>query len=580
MQDFHFLRPYWLLLLIPMGVFLVWFWRGHQTSGLWQKICDDALLSYMLIHKETQRSLLPLMLIGLAGCLCTLALAGPTFERQPTPVFKQQKALVIVLDLSSSMLAQDIKPNRLTQAKRKTLDILQHRKEGQTALVVFAGNAHIVSPMTEDTQTIIALVKSLTPDLMPLQGSRADRGLVLAQTLLKQAGVGQAHILFIMDGLSSAAKTAWIQQLPLPYSLSIIGVGHTEGTPIPKPGGGIVQDHAGNIVLTKLNAAELSALAALNNGQYHPLTTTDIDLNNTLTPYLDSLSGQAYRATELKADRWKDIGPWLLLPVLLIAALGFRRGVLVLLLGISVPYPDNADAATWENLWQSPDQQGQQQFQQGHFQRSSQLFQNPRWKSASHYRAGAYEKAIEALNGDESAEADYQRGNALAKLKRYPEALEHFKRALSKDKNHTDAKHNQQSIQDWLAQQPKSDQSDQSDQSSKNTASNPSTPEHSKSDEDASKQDASDGSTSDAANPEESDEPETAASEADKEPTSEDKQADAQQTADDTLSEEQQQALAQWLRRIPEDPGGLLRRKFQAQYKKIQQPYPEEEQAW
>ena len=634
MQDFHFLRPYWFLLLLPIGLLIAWLWRGHHASVFWKKICDEALLSYMLVHAETRRSFWPLALIGMAGLLCTLALAGPTFEQQPTPVFKQQKALVIILDLSSSMLAQDAKPNRLTQAKRKVLDILQRRKEGQTALVVFAGNAHAVSPLTEDTQTIIALVDSLTPDLMPLQGSRPDRGLSLARSLLKQAGIGQAHILFVMDGLSGAAKTAWQKQLPLPYSISIIGVGHAEGVPIPKPGGGIMQDHAGNIVLAKLKAAELTELVGLHRGRYHMLTTTNADLDKTVTPYLQSLPGDTYAATQLKADRWKEIGPWLLLPVLLIAAVGFRRGVLMILFSVFIPYPSDVHAATWDDFWQRPDQRGQNQFEQGNYKASAGLFQNQRWQSASHYRAGDYEKSIEALAEDESAEADYQRGNALAKLGRYPEALERFKSALAKDNNHVDAEHNRQSIQTWLQEQSKADNSDQSDdsKSSDSKSDNPKSDDpksadskagdekssnaksedsqandseadqaesnNAKSDDSNSNASQTDGSQPEKKSPAENtpsnsaksaspkpDEPElTASDDAESQPdqpTSKPvKPNQSTQTAQDALSKEQQQALEQWLRRIPDDPGGLLRRKFEAQYKREKQPYPEEEQAW
>ncbi|MBT5229294.1 MAG: VWA domain-containing protein, partial [Methylococcales bacterium] len=328
MSEFHFLRPQLFLLLIPAIALLVWLWRGHHHSNVWQKVCDAPLLNYLLINKGAKQTKLPLILIGVCALLAITALAGPTYEQQQQPIFRQQTALVVVLDLSTSMLATDVSPSRLTQAKHKVLDILQRRKEGLTALVVFAGSAYTVTPLTEDTETISAMVNSLTPVMMPSQGSRPDLGLEKALELLRQGNAQQAHILIVTDGFSPKGQSQWQQTPALPYTVSMIGVGTAEGTPISKPGGGFIIDKTGKIIIPKLNAEQISELARQFSGNYYPLTLTDKDIEYTLDPFVQTKLNSELAVSDLTAEQWKEIGPILLIPILLISVLGFRRGIL------------------------------------------------------------------------------------------------------------------------------------------------------------------------------------------------------------------------------------------------------------
>ena len=200
MAAFHFLYPqaFWLLLLlVPL-----WFWilrRRQQQSG-WQELIDPALAPFVLTGRERRQSLFSLLVFSAIALLSILAMAGPAWEKKEVPVFRQQQALVIALDLSASMYAQDLSPNRLEQARFKVMDILQTRKGEQTGLVVFAGDAFPVSPLTDDIKTIEAQMKNLTPDIMPVQGGALGLAIERSMELLRQAGAKSGNILLITDG--------------------------------------------------------------------------------------------------------------------------------------------------------------------------------------------------------------------------------------------------------------------------------------------------------------------------------------------------------------------------------------------
>ena len=151
--DFHFLRPFWFLGLIPILMIWLVYRSQDKGSGGWEGVINPMLADYLIdrgevISEFTKRVQFLLWLI--AWLLACTALAGPTWEKLPEPVAKKVSALIIVLDLSPSMLAQDIKPSRIMRARYKLIDILNLRKEGLTALVVYSGGAHLVSPLTDD----------------------------------------------------------------------------------------------------------------------------------------------------------------------------------------------------------------------------------------------------------------------------------------------------------------------------------------------------------------------------------------------------------------------------------------------
>ena len=199
LEQFHFLRPYCLLLL-PLHIAVLWLMIKRRLGNRsWEAICDQNLLPYMLIEGSKRSRRLPVFLVGLAGLLAIIALAGPVWERLPQPVFTNETALVIALDLSRSMDSNDVTPSRLVRARFKVADIINQHDEGQAALLVYAGDAFTVTPLTDDMATIASQLSALSTDIMPEQGNRTELALAKAEQLLKGAGHSQGNILLVTD---------------------------------------------------------------------------------------------------------------------------------------------------------------------------------------------------------------------------------------------------------------------------------------------------------------------------------------------------------------------------------------------
>jgi len=533
--------------------------------------------------------------MALSGSLALFALAGPAWKQLEQPVFRDQSALILILDLSRSMDATDVKPNRLARARHKLTDILKNRKEGLTALVVYAAEAFVVSPLTQDTETIMSQTAALKTGLMPRQGSRPDLALEKAAKLLQQAGLPRGHILIITDGLESVAiknledLVDGLQKQG--HTISILGIGTPEGAPIPLSEGGFLKDRQGTIVIPRRNDAGLKKIADRGNGHYQPLSVDDRDITQLLEALAPGRLKNQTEKTQLKTDRWREEGPWFLLMLLPFAALALRRGIFVIILLFAFSLPTAAQALDWEGLWSRQDQRAANKFQEGNMEEAATLFENPAWKASSHYRAGQYQKSIDALEGVDTPDAYYNKGNALAQMGNLPEALQAYDQALKRDPKHEDAGYNREQIQNLMDQQNQKKQ--QEGEGSQDKKGDPQ--EQSGQD---SPQDSQGTPDESASNEGEQNKPgETQASEEEKNEAGADENQKEQQgdTTDQKPSDEQQadsaiaqaeksdydessQAIEQWLRRIPDDPGGLLRRKFL--YQSGRQATGREEREW
>ncbi len=603
MSDFHFLRPWWFAAL-PVLLVLLWvLWRRRLHSRSWREICDPELLPHLLIGHSTRRANWPLLML-LAGFLLTVtALAGPTWQKQPQPVLRQQSALIIALDLSRSMLAADLKPNRLVRARLKIEDILRQRREGQTALIAFTGDAFAVTPLTDDVRTIQSLLGSLHPDMMPLQGSRPQQVFELAGRLLKQAGGRYGVLMLITDEDRPELSRQAATRLPeLGLTLEVIGVGTPEGAPIPLAGGGFFKDRQGNLVLPRLNENGLRELARAGGGDYRRLAIDDSDFSPLLTDLDSRRLDRAARGAERTGDLWQDAGAWLVWPLVLLAACAFRRGwLLSLALFLLLPLP--AQALDWSGLWQNTQQQAYEKYQQGDYQAAAQQFRDPRWQAGSHYQAGNYAEALQAAPRPESADDWYNRGNILAQNGQLEEAIKAYDEALKRDPDGADAQVNREIVERALQerqQQQQSSKNGQGNSSDHQPPDRPSRPD--KGERPSSEQERQQNSGSQAERPSPGDldqqRPEASPDKQQARKAEQEQQAEAARAAERqeprTENPEQQSAagreepgipddheLQQWLRRIPDDPGGLLRRKFQYQYRqKYQQGGQEDERPW
>jgi len=633
LANLHLLRPWWLLAIIPLAV-LIWFYtRGHAQSRSWAAIIDKRLLPHVLQGNNSviskRRHWQHFTLLFLLSSLLIVALAGPAFEQRPQAVFKTQSALVLVLDLSRSMDAADIKPSRLSRAHYKLSDILKQRREGQTALIVYAADAFVVSPLTDDAATIEAQIPALQTGIMPAQGSRLDRALQKARALFYNAGHQRGEIFVLSDSANAEdiARSRELQQQG--FNISVLAIGTADGAPIPAGAGGFLKDASGSIVISKLQVSALQQLAQAGGGDFSRLSANDDDINRLLSrldfkPHMDQLSETAQSFT---TDTWHEEGPWLLLLLIPFAAYAFRRGLIFLLLIFILPLPQPAQAVEWQQLWKNNDQRAMQQLQQGNAQQAAELFEQPAWRAAAEYRAGNYAKSAEILQSIDSADAHYNRGNALAKSGAYDEALQAYQRALELQPQHEDARYNKQQVEQAIQQaennaqqkqknqhqQPSSqsdaDDNDHDSQSEDNQSSNNQSADNQSSDnrssnnqsagdqpradrpsEDKTQQDKSreDKATKDQSQQNQSDknasaDPQTRNDQSEQNQSQ--SEADSSQAADKPGGEAdeepldlQQQQTQQWLKKIPDDPGGLLRRKFQYQYGR--ESPQDEQQAW
>ena len=569
-DNFHFLRPLWLLALIPVLLFFSAMWRVNSVVTAWDKAIDKNLLPYLLDRSKNASQRTPLILLFAAWALSILALAGPVWEQLPQPVQKREDALVIVFDLSLSMFAPDHSPNRLDLAKRKLRDILALREEGQTALVVYAGDAHTVTPLTDDVVTIEALVPSLSPNIMPLFGSKPVEAIELAIGLLDGTDASRGKVLLMTDGISGFDEELLIteQFADNDYELLIMGIGTEEGAPIRTNDGNFLTDEAGALIIPTLNKNVLQSLANRVSGRYHDIQLADSDLAYLLSDF-ELLDEDQMSDVEEEFDIWYEFGPWLLLLVLPIAALSFRRGwlfSLVLITGSGMMLPSQqAQALEWKDLWLTKDQQAAEAFASEEHSTAALLFEATDWAGAANYKAANYEAAVASFSALDTVDGHYNRGNALALSGNYAEAIAAYDMTLNLELGHPDALQNKEIVERLLEQEEAEngeneegdDQESESEQNSEN-----------ESDEESENSDQQDQESQEGNQDPQDQEQQNQAPEEQEGSESNSEQNTPSETTNEEF--EEQQSLEQWLRRIEDDPGELLRRKFRYQYRQRQ----------
>jgi Ca-activated chloride channel homolog len=457
LHDLHLLRPLWLLALVPLAWVLWRQARATHEGDIWRSLVDAHLLPHLLTEDVGPASRTPARLLAAGGALGILALAGPVWQRLPQPVYQAQAQRVILLDLSPTMNATDVPPSRLAHARFEILDLLQRAREGQTALLAFGAEPFLVSPLTADAATIAAQVPNLDSHLLPTQGERrTDLALNQAGELLRQVGSADGEVILVTDGLDPAAATqeAARRLRADGYRISVLGIGSQQSAPVPLAGGGFLKDASGAILMPRLEQDALQSLANTGGGRYVTASADDRDVEALIPKDSARPLTQRIEHHNTQADQWREEGPWLLLALLPLAVLGFRRGWLgPLLLGVYLTMPPPAQAFEWSDLWLRPDQQGARQWAAGKSAEAAAHFQRPDWQAAAHYQAGDYAKALDALKQVESGEADYNRGNALARLGKLEEAVAAYDRALAAQPHDADARANRDLVRRLLDQQ-------------------------------------------------------------------------------------------------------------------------------
>ncbi|MFV8571356.1 tetratricopeptide repeat protein [Marinobacter sp. SBS5] len=608
MTELHLLRPVWLglILAIPLLYFIQN--RLKQGDAGWGRYITPSLLKPLIRRRGSasdRAALSPLWPLNLTIVVLAIALAGPSWRQAPTPLKQPQDSLVIALDLSLSMLATDVDPDRLTLAKRKIRDILEQRQGGLTALLVYAGDAHAVTPLTEDHRTIEAMLSVLEPTIMPAQGNRADLGIKEAINLLNNGAPGRGRILLIADDVSENYQSSVSDQLSTtPYTLSTLTVGTEEGGPIPLPRHGFIRD-GNTIVITKANPDALAKLAQQSGGESRKMTLNDADIQALkVEPEVTDDWNESEEG--LTINRWQDDGYWLLWLALPFLLLSWRRGAFAVLTLALLPLtigPRPAMALDWGGLWQRDDQRGPELIEQNP-REAAELLKQPGWRGSALYRSGNYEDAIKAFSGTPDINGHYNRGNALARAGKLEEAIEAYQQVLAENPEHADAQFNRDLVKKLLEQQQQNDDqnsnenqnqnqdSQQDNSSSQNNDSepgdNPQSGDDSESQDgdqqnqqDQQDQQSSENQNLDEQQSQEQQEPEQAKGDQDAQPADQNSEQASQAEAPAPVNEQPlSQGQEQMLRRVPDNPGGLLQRKFLQQYQQRQTQRDEGDTPW
>ncbi|MHC8339572.1 tetratricopeptide repeat protein [Pseudomonas sp. HLT2-19-2] len=559
----YWFRPWWLLLLPLLGWLLWQVWHRQKRAGRWQMILPPAFHAALLSGGSGRDSKLPWVILGCAWVLTVLALLGPSWERVEQSSQKPADPLVVVLELTPEMLATDVPPNRLEQARRKLFDLLQNRSDAQTAIVVYAGSAHTLVPLSDDLSTSRNLLDALKPSLMPEAGHRADLAVAKALALLDQGALGDGRILLIGSTLTEQERQGIRQVLDgKSTQFLMLGVGTAEGAPITQEDGSFLKDDQGAILVPHLDEPSLKAFANDLDGRYRHARLDDADLRA-----LGLLEGPRTLRNDghtLRLDTWADQGYWLLLPLLLLAACAGRRGWLFCLpLLLLLPQPSYA--LDFEDLWLRPDQQGLLLLKQKRPAEAAQHFADRQWQGVALYEAGDYSGAAQRFAEGNDAHAHYNRGNALAKSGELEAALDAYEQALERQPDLRPAQTNKALVENLIKQ--------------KNT---PRPVEPDKNADNETEPPMQEPPPGAATQPSDNSEPKTDAQQTTPDSEQPNKTpprpgtnevpgselGDEQSTrpplrpASDSIDGEQRQALEQWLRKIPDDPGELLRRKF------------------
>lgn len=410
----HFLRPEWLWALLGLPLIIALVLYRQRRSDAWRQAVDAHLLPHLLAAGAKRRVRLPWALL-LGWALASLAMAGPSWRQQAQPMFQASAPLLVVLDLSSRITATDLPPSRLLQARAKLGELLRARQGGQVGLVVYADDAYTVAPLTDDGSNVALYLDALSPDVMPRDGQRADRGIDWATRLMRQIGALQGQILLVSDQADGEAGLAAAQARSLGLQVSVLGLG--------TPAGAAYRDGSGQIRQAALDEGSLRAVATAGGGRYARIAADDSDLR--ALGVLDAREGTAAQRPG-EGKQWRDEGFWLLPPVMLLALLAFRRrAVLAAVLAVGLmPWMNDAQA-------QAPATQVSQPAQGTLWKRSDQLQHQRLAEGVQAYRKGDFATARKQFEGIDNDAGWYNLANTLAREGNYDEAIAAYDRALA-----------------------------------------------------------------------------------------------------------------------------------------------------
>ncbi|MFA0311411.1 transporter [Vibrio splendidus] len=433
--NFHFLRPEWLLLIVPLFAVLLINWRRSQKRHSWVTHLPKHLSDALRVGESSRIKHLPILLLGVIGIISIVVAAGPSWYRQSSPFAEDTTPLVVVLDVSESMLQQDVAPSRLFRAKKKIAELIDLQGKGKTALVVYSGTAHLAMPLTQDIEVFTPLLDAIQPHVMPREGKFAEYTLPVINKLISETDM--ATVLLVTDAVNQQAYRSYQDYFnETGHQLLIYGVGNPD-VPSPLP----------------MEAKKLSSLASAVHGDFIAFTQDDQDIQN--------LSGQITSFAELSTDQaepWFDASYPLVWLVLVPYLLWFRKGWLVQWCFVasvfySAVYSPNLYAAEFSlaDIWLTKDQQGALYYREQDYQQAAQIFDNEYWKATAYYQAGEYEVAQQFYMRSDTLQSQLGAAASLVNLKEFVAARSLYRDILEQFPEQQEARHNLKIVEDVIA---------------------------------------------------------------------------------------------------------------------------------
>ena len=296
MESFHLLRPWWLAAIVPAVGLWYLLRRADDPTRTYQSIIAPHLLTHLIVQPHQKHTLKPRTLLLALFIVLAIALSGPTWRQEPSPFAEEQAGLMILMRVSESMAAEDLKPSRMVRAHHKVHDLVSLRDGGTMGLIAYSGSAHMVMPLTKDGRIVDQMAQSLEPSIMPAEGDALSDALALAEAQFERAGA-PGSILVITDSVAAS-------------QLEVLNTNRSSG-------GVPVQ------VLTVVGSDQAAAQSGFSavNVPVQRVTVDDKDVQRVLAR---AESQVASSVGEREDIRWRDSG-YALVPVILLLQLMWAR---------------------------------------------------------------------------------------------------------------------------------------------------------------------------------------------------------------------------------------------------------------
>ncbi len=426
-QDFHFLRPYWLIgLILPVLIYLKSY-SQQKAESAWSKVCDENLLDFLLIKSNGEKRKWPMISAVVAVLFLVVALAGPTWSKKSNPALSVENPVMIMLNMSGDMWQKDVSPSRIERAKYVIKDLVKTLKNTESGLIVYSKEPFMITPLTEDAAIIDNLLPALEMNIMPENGDRLDRAIDLAVERMQEAALPSGNIVVLTANvgerfdaaLESASKAA-----AAGYDVDIVN-------------------------MSSQNNDKLKMVAEKGRGLYISYNK-GLDL---LIKKINDITAKEIKQSQNMQTVWNDMGWYFLwLPALLLLGY-FRRGLLVIVV-MFLLFGQPVQASWFLN----DNQEALKNFKEQNYDAAAEKFTDTQWKASAAYKSGDYDAAFKNFAKGNDVTALYNQGNALAKGGKIDEAIKKYEEVLQQQPDFEDAKFNLE----YLKKQQKQNNQNQS----------------------------------------------------------------------------------------------------------------------